>query len=58
MKRYVVTLEKYVFAKNDKEAIYQAQKQAVKEQVAEDNRCSVTEIVEQPFGSIGNRKVL
>lgn len=58
MKRYVVTLEKYVFAENDKEAIYQAQKQAVKEQVTEDNRCSVTEIVEQPFGSIGNRKVL
>jgi hypothetical protein len=58
LKRYVVTLEKYVFAENDKEAIYQAQKQAVKEQIAEDNRCSVTEIVEQPFGTIGNRKVL
>ena len=58
MKRYVVTLEKYVFAENDKEAIFQAQKQATDEQIAHDNRCSVTEIVEHPFGTIGNRKVL
>ena len=58
MKRYVVTLEKYVFAENDKEAIFQAQKQATDEQIAHDNRCSVTEIVEQPFGTNGNRKVL
>tara|TARA_R100001591_G_scaffold109208_1_gene119095 strand:- start:459 stop:623 length:165 start_codon:yes stop_codon:yes gene_type:complete len=54
MKRYVVQIEKYVFAEDD---------EAVKKML--DEECSGTngdvqciQIVEQKFGTIGNRKVV
>jgi len=57
-KRYVVTFEAYVYAPND----YMARKRAhaVNDSInaimnVQDSE--VTDIVEQPFGTIGNRKL-
>lgn len=58
MKRYVVQVEKYVWAKDDKDVISKMENLCSKEDLKEDNGCSVTKIVEQPFGKIGNREVL
>jgi len=56
-KRYVVNLEMYMYDKDDESVIRQAQKLADALDAKYDNRCSVDTIVEQPFGTIGNRKV-
>tara|TARA_Y100000033_G_C2746147_1_gene111195 strand:- start:869 stop:1045 length:177 start_codon:yes stop_codon:yes gene_type:complete len=58
MKRYVVQVEKYVWAEDDKDVISKMEHECSKEDIKNDNRCSVVQIVEQPFGSIGNRKVV
>lgn len=50
-KRYVVTMDMYVYAEND----YMARKRAHK--VAEKIDADVTEIGEQPFASISYRKL-
>jgi len=57
-KRYVVTFEAYVYAPND----YMARKRAhaVNDSInaimnVQDS--AVTDIVEQPFGTLGNRKL-
>ena len=50
-KRYVVTMDMYVYAEND----YMARKRAHK--VAEKIDADVTEIGEQPFASINYRKL-
>ena len=50
-KRYVVTMDMYVYAEND----YMARKRAHK--VAEKIDADVTEIGEQPFASIDYRKL-
>ena len=56
-KRYVVTMDLYVFAENDSDAIASAYKLADK--IGEmGNGCAVVEMCEQPFGQIGNRKVV
>lgn len=57
MKRYVVTLEMYVYAENDASAKAIAESKAKKEREYNDNRCSVSNIVEQPFGSFKVRSV-
>ena len=57
MKRYVVTIEMYVYAENDASAKAIAESKAKKEREYNDNRCSVSGIVEQPFGSLKVRKV-
>jgi hypothetical protein len=53
-KRYVVTFEAYVYAPND----YMARKRAhaVNDSIKHFDS-EVTDIVEQPFGTIGNRKL-
>ena len=50
-KRYVVTMDMYVYAEND----YMARKRAHK--LAEKIDADVTEIGEQPFASINYRKL-
>tara|TARA_Y100000361_G_C10867260_1_gene192365 strand:+ start:178 stop:405 length:228 start_codon:yes stop_codon:yes gene_type:complete len=55
-KRYVVTMDMYVYAEND----YMARKRA--HEIADNikspnNRAAVLDIVEQPFGKLGNRKL-
>lgn len=55
-KRYVVTMDMYVYAEND----YMARKRAHKMKDAFDNynrRPSITEIGEQPFASMTYRKL-
>ena len=60
-KRYVVTMDMYVYAEND----YMARKRAHKlagdiEHGLESNfhaRTWILDIVEQPFGKLGNRKL-
>ena len=58
MKRYVVTFEAYVYAPND----YMARKRshAVNDSINEIMNVQdsdITDIVEQPFGTLGNRKL-
>lgn len=57
-KRYVVTLDLYVYSENDSEAIAKAHNLANTIANINANECSVIDIVEQPFGVIGNRKVV
>jgi len=57
-KRYVVTFEAYVYAPND----YMARKRAHAvngsiNAIMNVQDSEVTDIVEQPFGTIGNRKL-
>lgn len=56
-KRYVLTFEKYIWAKDDNDAKEQANQFAVDEQLKNDDQCQVQGIVEQPFGTFGNREV-
>jgi hypothetical protein len=56
-RRYVAVVELYVWADNDNEAIDIAQALCKEQQRRFDNRCSLTNLVEQPFGTIGNRVV-
>jgi hypothetical protein len=57
MKRYVLTLEMYVYAENDASVKAIAESKAKKEREYNDNRCSVVDIVEQPFGQLKARRV-
>lgn len=57
MKRYVITLEMFVYAENDASAKAIAESKAKKECEYNDNRCSVSNIVERPFGSLKSRSV-
>lgn len=58
MKRYVVTMELYVYAKDDKHAISKSKMIADRQDSQYGNRCQVTEIQEQPFASLISREVL
>jgi uncharacterized protein (UPF0210 family) len=57
MKRYAVTIDLYVHADSDAEAIKQADKIAEKLRSKEDNHASVLEIWENQFGSLNHRLV-
>lgn len=57
MNRYVVTFERYLWADTDEAAIEQAKEFADKIANVDDNHCTVTNIVEQPFGTTSNRQV-
>ena len=57
MKRYIITLEMYVWAENDASVKAIAESKAKKENEYNDNRCSVSNIVEQEFGSFKTRSV-
>lgn len=56
-KRFVVTVELYMYDTDDKSVIKQAEKLAKDLQRKDDNQASITGIVEQQFGKMGNRKV-
>lgn len=58
LNRYVATVDFYVWADSDEDAIYQARHIAAQQSTKRDDRCSVIDIVEQPQGKIGNRKVV
>ena len=58
MKRYVVQVEKYVWAESDVDVISKVRGECHKEDLKNDNHCSIVQILEQPFGQIGNRTVV
>lgn len=57
MKRYAVTIDLYIHAENDSDAIKQADEIAEKLRSKEDNHASVLEIWENQFGSLNHRLV-
>jgi len=59
LKRYVVTFDMYIWADTDADAIKQGKKFAkeISEKDDSDNGCSMLELVEQPFGTLTNRKI-
>lgn len=57
MKRYIATISYYIYAEDDADAIRQAQIECDNLNKIEDCNTSIDSIYEQPFGTIGNRKV-
>ena len=55
--RYVVTMDMYVYAENDYMDRKNAHKLADGLKSKLDNQAAVLDIVEQPFGTLGNRKL-
>ena len=55
--RYVVTMDMYVYGQDDYTARVEAHKLADELKRKYDNQASVLDIVEQPFGRMGNRKL-
>lgn len=51
--RYVVSLQCYVYGKDDASAIQEAQNLAKDLSQKEDNSCEVVQVTKQPFGKIG-----
>ena len=56
-KRYIVTLDMYVHARDDKHAISKAKMIANRQAHQYGNRCNVVEVVENPFGCPTTRTV-
>ena len=56
-KRYTVTLDLYVYEKDDKAAIKAANKLVKQLSKVEDNDASLVSIYETPFGTFENRRV-
>lgn len=57
MKRAVATIEVYVYGETDAELIEAAKEIVKRENDLNDSRASLTVLVEQPFGTIGNRVI-
>ncbi|MEM6815296.1 MAG: hypothetical protein AAF600_13075 [Bacteroidota bacterium] len=57
MKRYVVTMDFYVYADSDVEAVDQAKKYADDFDSAKDNRANVISVHENPFASTVSRLI-
>ena len=57
MKRYVLTLDLYIYADSDEDVKELAEQFAKDLDQLHDNKCNVVEIHENEFGTIGNRKV-
>lgn len=55
--RYTVTLEFYIYAKDDEEAIKLAQKIEDNQRRKYDNQAIVTEIYHTPFGTLSTRRI-
>ena len=55
--RYVVTMDMYVYGKDDYTARVEAHKLVDELKNKYDNQAAVLDIVEQPFGRLGNRKL-
>jgi len=56
-KRYVAVVEFYVYAETDEKAIEQAKDFCKSQDRVNDNKCSLTNLVEQPFGTLTNRQI-
>ena len=56
-KRYLVNVEMYMYAKDDESVQAQAQRFADQLKAKYDNQAVVMSIYEQPFGTLGNRKL-
>lgn len=57
MKRYVATIDMYVYAESDEQAKAKADKIAMTLYNDDDCKAAVTEIGEQPFGTMEYRKI-
>lgn len=56
-KRYAVTLDLVIWARDEKHAISKAKMIANRQDQEYDNRCDVVEITEIPFASIHSKQV-
>ena len=56
-KRYVGSVEFYLFADNDLEAVQKLKKIANEQAKKNDDSCNALRLVEQPIGKIGFRQV-
>lgn len=56
-KRYIVTVDMYVYARNDQHAISKAKMIAKRQCDQYDNQCEVVDIIERPFASLMSRQV-
>ena len=56
-KRYVVTLDLYIYKEDDRKALNEAKSIISLLKSIGDNRASIVSLVEQEPGTIGNRKV-
>ena len=57
MKRYATTIDLYVYAESDEDAIKQSEQIAKQMDLDNDNKASVQSIHEQSFGQLTSRKV-
>jgi len=55
--RYVATMEYYIWAHSDSEALAQAKAQATEMNMKNDNQAAITGMVKQPHGTMGNSSV-
>jgi hypothetical protein len=55
--RYVATMEFYVWAHSDSEALAQAKAQATEMDMKKDNQAAITGMVKQPHGTLGNTPI-
>jgi len=55
--RYVATMDFYVYAASDEDAVAQAKAQASEMDMNLDNSASITSMMKQPSGTIGNTPV-
>ena len=57
MKRYIVVIDAYVYAEDNKEAIQKAQALAKELDDKHDNKAKVIELHQNDFGSIQSHKI-
>lgn len=57
-KRYVATIDFYVWGDNDEDVIKQVEDYCREQDLKNDNNCNLISLVEQPLGKIGNRVVI
>jgi len=55
--RYIVTIEFHVWAETDEEALKEAYRFAKESDDMNDNRCRVTNVINNEFGSLTERQV-
>ena len=55
--RYVATMEYYIWAHSDSEALAQAKAQATEMNMKNDYQAAITGMVKQPHGTMGNSSV-
>lgn len=56
-KRFVAQIDFYVYANSDEEAKQKAEAICKGMRNEQDNHATLNELVEQPFGTLGNRKI-